>query len=546
MKVPGIPAWRRWVPEERTRTLLCWCIPALLAGAALRLAILSYLPFATVRPDSDSYLSFAYRFLLDGDMSLNEKRRYVYPIALLPLSALPGSPLRWIAWAQHALGLLSVLPLAYAIRGITSAWRVWVVPVTVFWALLPMGAWYEHEAIADAPFAALLVFAIAGWIRWVHSGRSAAAWWGFFVPFALCVLTKPAGKFLWPALAVAFVAARGWRGFRWPHWATLVGTLTLSAIQGDPFMASRHLCMTAFPYLRLDTPAHAALKGEIRPMVEPLREGLPVYYMEDDGPFQFLGKGGRRAEGYPEWQALIRDEPRATRVFRELGREAVLARPDLFLYVAAQRVLGSANPSYFAEELFRPEYTVREMRASFAYAERDPAKAARVIPFLFGDPPGDGVPDLDALERRMAPSPDAPVAASLQRFAAGFHRSADLLSGQRTAGGQSQPMSRLLPPTALGWSILAGATLSLLLRRYRRTIGVWVAVAACYLFGVYAIASAYPRFFLPVWPILLLALCVLGETAFAAVQLIRRRVASEAGPQPDAVAARSAENIPRG
>lgn len=495
--------------------VLRWSIPALILGAALRGALISYLPYATLRPDSDSYLSFAYRFLLDGDIALYAKRRYVYPIALLPVCALPGSPLRWIAWTQHAAGLLTVLPLAYVVRNLCTHWRIWVIPVTLFWALLPMAAWYEHEVIADAPFAILLSFTFAGWVRWVRQGCTAEAWWGFFIPFALCVLTKPAGKFLWPGLALAFVLARGWRGFRWPHFASLGAVAILSAIQGDPYMASRHLCMSAFPYLPLDSPAHRELKQEIRPMVEAARARLPVYYMEDDAPFQFLGKGGRRAEGFPAWKALLRDESQATRVMGELGREAIVARPDLFLNVAMQRILGSANPSFFDERVLLPAYTERELRASLGYATRHTEKAVRVIPFLFGIPPSPDPPDLDALALKMIPNAEAAAAGWLREFATRFHRGADLLSGQRTRQGQTQPAHRLLPPTPLGWGVLAGAALALILPRHRAALGTWILAIGCYLFGVYAIASAYPRFFYPVWPIFLVTLCVLADSLIA-------------------------------
>ena len=496
------------------RDALLWSIPALLAGAALRLLILSYLPFATVRPDSDSYLSFAYRFLLDGDLALYAKRRYMYPIALLPACALPGAPLHWIAWLQHAAGLLSVLPLAYAVRCLFGLWKVWIVPCTLFWSVFPMAAWYEHEVIADAPFAILLLFALGGWIRWLRCNRTPGAWWGFFIPFALCVLTKPAGKFLWLAPAVAFLLLRGWWGFRWPHWVALAVVAFLSAIQGDRYMAARHLCMSAFPYLQLDTARHAELKAEIRPKVERARARFDVYYMEDDDPFAFLGKGGRRAEGYPAWQALIRDERRAARVMRELGREAILARPDLFVTVAVQRALGAANPSAFEEKMFRPEYTLEEMRDSFGYAHRDPAKAARVIPFLFGERPGTAPPDLDRLAHRMVPRPDAPQAHRLERFARRFHDAAALLRGERIRDREPQPIRNLLPPTLLGWGVIAGAAAAVAVARFRQTAGVWVATAACYLVGVFAVASSYPRFFYPVWPILLLALCAALETGW--------------------------------
>src|SRR6201986_983502 len=109
------------------RDALLWALPALALGAAFRLLLISYLPYADWNADSRSYYSFAHNLTAHGYFSLYDKRRYFYPIFLLPVSWLPGSPLRWLALIQHALGLLTLVPLAYVIRRSLACWRVWVV-----------------------------------------------------------------------------------------------------------------------------------------------------------------------------------------------------------------------------------------------------------------------------------------------------------------------------------------------------------------------------------------------------------------------------------
>ena len=52
------------------RETLIWAAPAICFGLALRLLLLSYLPYAYWGSDSKSYFSFAYQLLSTGDVSL--------------------------------------------------------------------------------------------------------------------------------------------------------------------------------------------------------------------------------------------------------------------------------------------------------------------------------------------------------------------------------------------------------------------------------------------------------------------------------------------
>ena len=57
------------------REVLLWSLPALLVGGALRVLLLSYLPYGYWGSDSKSYYSFAHMLLTEGYVSLDEKRR---------------------------------------------------------------------------------------------------------------------------------------------------------------------------------------------------------------------------------------------------------------------------------------------------------------------------------------------------------------------------------------------------------------------------------------------------------------------------------------
>ena len=103
------------------RDALIWAVPAVAVGIALRLVLLSYSPYAYWGDDSRSYFGFTSGVLNDFYFSINEKRRYLYPVFLLPLSLLPGGTLRILPWVQAAGGVLTILPFAYLVRRIFMA-----------------------------------------------------------------------------------------------------------------------------------------------------------------------------------------------------------------------------------------------------------------------------------------------------------------------------------------------------------------------------------------------------------------------------------------
>ena len=154
------------------RDALWWALPALLLGAVLRLLFLSYLPYAYWGSDSRSYFSFAYTLLEKGYISLDDKRRFIYPLLMTPIAALPGAPLRWVAWLQHGLGLATLVPLAYIVRKSFVGWRWWVVPITVLYTGMPVLLWYEHELLGETVFFGALLCAFAGWVAWIGAANA--------------------------------------------------------------------------------------------------------------------------------------------------------------------------------------------------------------------------------------------------------------------------------------------------------------------------------------------------------------------------------------
>ena len=483
------------------RDALLWAVPALIFGAVLRLMLLHYSPYAYWGSDSRSYFGFTSGVLNDFYFSLNEKRRYLYPIFLLPVTLLPGAALSALAWIQAALGLATVVAFAYVVRRLFAGWKWLIVPLTALYAGLPIFLWYEHELIAETIYFDGVVWALAGWVAWVSQADAARArrlFWAFFVPFAIIVLTKPSVKFFWPGLLIALVVVLAWRTLRWPHWAAL-GTLFLTGLTvGDDDQSAWLLYTTVFPMTVLESPLHADYKAEIRDLVLEKRTRLDFYNDEDDEVHDFL----REPEEYPQrprWQALAKDEPALGRLYRDLSLEAIRARPDLFFYVALKRLAGSVNLLEFEDDRFKATYFADRFADQLA-RRRNPEPMIRLA---FGLPRDRPLPGIDEFRARLAPRPDSAAARWLHGYVRAYHSAGALLT-RPDRPGWSLAECR---PTSLGWLVVLGGLLTLL-SPYRRTLGVWLVLMSGAMLATYLVGIEHTRYFAPTWPLLLLVLAV--------------------------------------
>ena len=192
------------------------------------------------------------------------------------------------------------MPLAYVVRRTLVVWRLWIIPITVIYAGLPITLWCEHELLGDHLFYALLVWTFAGWVAWVSQDSPARArrlFWCFLVPFALFIITKPSGRFVWPGLLAGLVLLRAWRVFRWPQWVALLVVLAVTPTVGSNKQGAWLLYNAVYPLTQLDTPLHADYKAEIRETGRSVfGANLDVYHpLQDRGAFLFFRRS-RRSE----------------------------------------------------------------------------------------------------------------------------------------------------------------------------------------------------------------------------------------------------------
>jgi hypothetical protein len=496
------------------RDTILWALPALLIGAILRGLLLSYLPLGYWGSDSRSYYGFAHRLLAEGTIDYDEKRRYLYPVLMVPVSILPGTPLRWLAWLQHGLGLFSILPLAYVVRKTMRLWKWWIVPVTLAYALHPMFLWYEHELLGEVVFFAGLAWAFGGWMAWTQEkdpARARRLFWWFYVPLAAFLLTKPAGRFVLPGLACGLLFVRAWRVLDWTRWAALAVLAGVTFTVGSNKQGAWLLYTATFPLTQLDTPLHADYKADIRQRVTEQAAHLDTHYLDSRAAMDFLESPSENG-GTPLWAALD-DKNAATqkrKLYMDLALEAIRARPRDYLYLTLQRLTASSNLSGFEEDRFISTYYPTRFRKLYDTAQKDiatqskdPARARfPSLPTAFGIPKGEPLPPFEEFQTRLAPHPGTWAESAVLATARTYQAAGDFVRLPHTTQGDPESAKAFTNTriTFLGWWTLASLLVSLV---WWRTLGVWTITTVGYVVGVYLCALVQGRFFLPAWLVML-------------------------------------------
>ena len=488
------------------RDALLWAIPAIALGALLRILFLSYSPYAYWGSDSNSYFGFAERLLSAGKISLYDKRRYVYPILLLPISILPGATLKWLVWFQHSLGLVTLVPLAYCVRRTFIHWRWLIIPATLVYAGMPIILWYEHELLAENVFFAAVIWSAAGWIAWVSQEdptRKRQLWWWFMASFAILILTKPSGRFFIPGVVIALIAVRAWRFLRWREAGAFAAACALTLTIGQDSQGAWLLYTSSFSLTRLDTPLHAEYKAEIKDLVVEARQRLSEFKVDDDRKWKQFLKNPEEQSERPLWQALGKDRKLKMRVYRDMAVEGILSRPDLFLLVALEKILSSANPDDFKSERFLTDYSPKKFEHLY---EKYQAESPRRLRMLFGLSKNESLPPFSDVRQWLAPKPDAAAARWIFNYTDWFESWMQLIEDETLHEGKAEvSLSAALRPT--GWWLLVGAFLSFLPFYFRR-LGLWTIIIGGYLFGVFLVGGANARFFGAAWPVITLLLPV--------------------------------------
>ncbi len=185
------------------REIVCWCLPALLIGLALRIALTAYMPLAFLSPDTNEFISSR---LFGGSRTFLPKLIYDIPVRLgLPL-------LSTVAVLQHLFGLIMIVASGFLCERWLRRWRWWIVPFTCIIAVHPTLLWYEHFALPDSTFTCLLILAFLAGSRFYRQPTPLA----FGVLFGTLLLVAGARQegFLFLAFGVALTVRAYWGDVR--------------------------------------------------------------------------------------------------------------------------------------------------------------------------------------------------------------------------------------------------------------------------------------------------------------------------------------------
>jgi hypothetical protein len=199
------------------RTILAWCLPALVIGFVLRAVLVWHMPYAFYHPDSEQVFDTP-RLLALGSFGIHEKKTPLGPLLYSIPSLLRIPPLPVIAIVQHVLGLAMVLMIGALVAHSFVRWRLFIVPVTVLVAINPILFWYEHVALPETFYAASIVAtALAGLLFYREPNKRHLIALGIAL---FCTAGfRPEGK-LFCVFGLALTLLVVWRDGR-QHWRTV-------------------------------------------------------------------------------------------------------------------------------------------------------------------------------------------------------------------------------------------------------------------------------------------------------------------------------------
>jgi hypothetical protein len=199
-------------PLPPLKTILVYCLPALLIGLALRAALWVKMPSAFYHPDSEQVFDTC-RSLLHGTLHFHGKKTPIGPLlyCLPSLLHLPVMPT--VALVQHLLGLGLVALIGVLAAWSLTRWRVFIVPITIAVAISPPLLWYEHVALPETMYVcSLAALALAALY---YSREPSWRAWLYLAAALFCTAgLRPEGK-LFFLFGLSLVVWANWK--RWRH-----------------------------------------------------------------------------------------------------------------------------------------------------------------------------------------------------------------------------------------------------------------------------------------------------------------------------------------
>jgi len=491
---------------------LLLCIPAVLIGGWLRFEMMRALPVIFFGSDSHSYFRSVVDLWTSGALHLPEKRRWLYPLLLLPLPLSPVSPSTTLVVIQHLLGLLVVVPLGWIVGHVTRFRAVWIPVVTTLYAVWPNSLWYEQELIAETALLAAFVTTTALAFPLKRLARKQNIFL-FLTGAGAIALLKTLGKPIWAVLVVfLFLVNRRLSTWGCRSWFVLAATVVLIATSGAGGQGSWLFLSSTLPFVPPEgsCPEYRKL---LRPLVLKAREDLPGYAFRQHIFKKALDNGQADSPLGPEWVALLRDKKKFYSVSKSLAVSAFLNNPSGCVRLSLERffIAGDGNRQPRAE--FNTARFHKEMLEENSLRwQETPAE----LEMLFRMPQG-VFEKLTASLPPMNPSATALLRKTADFFAWGFARPGD--AGNPPAFGLRWP----------GWLVLLGLLFCLIPGRIVAFLPVW-APAVGYVAACFSVGDALGQYLQPVeWTGMVLAAIALDSLLAFPGWLRLRLKASSAG-----------------
>lgn len=276
-------------------------------------------------------------------------------------------------------------------------------------------------------------------------------------------------------------------------------------------------CFT-WPHSRSPRSIHRRTRNTKRrsaPTYKKFRAGIHTYYQDDDWPFSFLENPDKQEER-KLWRELDKNEKFKARLYTDLALEGIKAEPLLFLYIGAQKLIGSINPSDFKEDRFTSAFYTERFPQHYEDAQKRPHSPVR---FALGFNKTETLPSYADFSRKIAPHPGSWMERAVVRWIAFIEHVGDFVIMPQHA----QDSERHIGKTRLkllGWWLIVAGVIAVALPAYRKTFGCWTIIAVGYLCGVFLVSQINPRYLAPVWPVLIPLLALPADGVLC---LLRRR-----------------------
>ena len=257
--------------EPQIRDVLRWSLPALLVGLILRVVLTVHLPYGYFHIDTPDFLTTPDSLINEHKWELHGKKTYLLPILYSLPFAIPRVPvLASIPFAQHVLGLATILLVGALCRLWFRAWKIAILPLTILTAINPFLLWNEHTLIAETTFVfCCLLVPIAGTL---YARRQTIGRFVFLtVSLFLAAGARPEGKLLFAfGILLALMLHRKQLRTEWRRLAIMLAVAVATHFLTRTTQAGL-LLYTSVARL---TPAELKTAPGFEPYIQPMRASL--------------------------------------------------------------------------------------------------------------------------------------------------------------------------------------------------------------------------------------------------------------------------------